>query len=114
MTDEKPTSYPDTREGLSKMLLDCDAGFGFYKNYHWDAQVRDVVGPWLDAHDENVRQAALEDRARLLRDRTPPSEYPTAAHARLAAALERGGTFYTGWLHDLRTVLGYTSTDADA
>lgn len=58
MTNE-PKTYPDTRDGLRQMLLDSDAGFGLYKSYHWDAVMRDVVGPWLDAHDENVRREAL-------------------------------------------------------
>lgn len=73
MTDG-PKTYPDTRDGLRQMLLDSDAGFGLYKRYHWDAVMRDVVGPWLDIHDEAVRAAALVERERDLLDRASSQE----------------------------------------
>lgn len=110
MSDE-PKTYPDTREGLQQMLLDSDAGFGLYKRYHWQAVVRDVVGPWLDAHDENVIIAERLRRERELAAKTPPTEHPTPAHARISSAVDSGATFYRGWLHDLRDVLGYTPAE---
>lgn len=54
MTDERKT-YPDSRDGLRQMLLNSDASISLYKRHHWDAVIRDVVGPWLDAHDAGVR-----------------------------------------------------------
>lgn len=84
MTDQ-PKVYPDSRDGLTAMLIDCDAGFGLYKRQHWVGQIRDVIGPWLDAHDEEVRKRALHERESQMLDRTTPKQIPVtvdAGHAR--------------------------------
>lgn len=82
MTTGPAANFPDTREGLSEMLQACDAGFGLYKDYHWGAQIRDVIGPWLDTHDENVRTVhltELEGRGLLRPEPWPPIPYPDDA-----------------------------------
>lgn len=94
MTDEQAT-YPDTREGLTDMLVSCDPGFALYKNRHWAAQVRDVIGPWLDVHDANARTMSAAERARLI------------------DAVTRG-VMYRGWMTDLRVILGLPSPDTRA
>ena len=78
MTDQQKT-YDDSRDGLAAMLVDCDAGFALYKRQHWDGRIRDVIGPWLDAHDEAVRKRALDERERRLLDFTSAGEIVTVA-----------------------------------
>lgn len=73
MTDQQKT-YADSRDGLAAMLVDCDAGFALYKRQHWDGQIRDVIGPWLDAHDEAVRQQTLREHGSTLQA-IPGSSY---------------------------------------
>lgn len=58
--NDEQRHHADDLQGLTLMLCDSDPGFSLYKRHHWNAVVRDVIGPWLSVHDENLR-ASMQD-----------------------------------------------------
>lgn len=48
-------------DDLLELVLANDAGFGLYKRQHWRAVFRDTIGPWLAAHDAEVRAGVVAE-----------------------------------------------------